>query len=289
MKRFWLAGLLASAVLSTVAPALAGHGHEHHTASADPVIAAERAFAARHQDVSMKTSFDEFSAAQGVALTPEGVKNIKDYIGTWPDRPKGFIKWWPTLAGIAQSGDLGFTAGPAEYAGGKFYGDYFTIWKKQPDGSWQWLLDQGAGEGGRAAAQPTDSVFAFPASTVAPMDPAAAKADLFAADTALGEIGPASIASAKARYAAEVRLLGYGPNPIDGVDAVIDARSKQRAGLILTREGGDVSQAGDFGYTYGFATWTENGAAMRAPYLRAWQRRASGWVVLAENINPFRP
>ena len=271
-RKYWIAAGLAiagwtgGAVAETVA---------------DPVIGAERAFAARHQEVSVKEAFLEFSAADGVALSPDGARNVKDDLATWPDHDnKGFIAWWPTLAGIAQSGDLGFTTGPASYGGGRAYSDYFTIWKKQPDGSWKWLIDLGTGQG-RAAAEPTLDVTTVPVSSVAAMKADQAWKQLQKAEDRLIKEG------ASKAYAPEVRLLGYRPDPVDGFDqanAILAARSSD---FTMERSGGGVSSAGDLGYTYGFARWTDAGAAKRGPYLRVWQRRSDGWKVLAENVTPF--
>src|SRR5687768_5693933 len=87
-------------------------------AAAEPVIAAERAFAARHQQVSVKRSFAEYAAPDGVMVTPGGVRNARAFVATWPDADDtGFIVWWPSFAGIARSGDVGFTTGPASYGG----------------------------------------------------------------------------------------------------------------------------------------------------------------------------
>jgi ketosteroid isomerase-like protein len=256
--------------------------------SADPVIAAERAFAARHQSVSVKRAFAEFAAADGVALTPEGTKNVQAFIATWPDRDnKGFISWWPDLAGIARSGDLGFTTGPASFGGGKSYSNYFTIWKKQPDGSWKWVIDQGTNKGVKPAGAPGDPVAIVPVSNLRPIDPASAWADLRAADQLLGDVlhsdEPESLSEL---YAPDVRLLGWRDEPLTGRPAVVEVRTAR--GLMAMRaEGGGVSAAGDLGWTYGYASWTDGGAAKRGPYLRVWQRRADGWRVLVENISPF--
>ncbi|QPQ54258.1 hypothetical protein IC614_07760 [Allosphingosinicella flava] len=275
--RLWTLGAVAALALG--APATAD------PVTADPVVAAERAFAARHQEVPMKQAFQEFSAADGVAVTRDGVKNVKDFIATWPDANNpGFIQWWPTLAGIAQSGDLGFTTGPASF-GGKRYSDYFTVWKKQPDGSWKWVIDQGTGPR-PAAVAPTQNVAAVPVSTLPPMEAGAAWSDLQKTDGNLGRAFAVHPGTAT-YYAPEIRLLGYRPEPVDGIQAALPVLAGRARDLKTSMEGGGVSAAGDLGYTYGIASWSENGAAKTGPYLRVWQRRPQGWMVLVENVNPF--
>ena len=60
------------------------------------------------------------------------------------------LTWKPYAAEIASSGDIGYTLGTYESrskdeAGNPVtrYGKYCTIWKKQPDGSWKYVVDLG--------------------------------------------------------------------------------------------------------------------------------------------------
>lgn len=62
--------------------------------------------------------------------------------------PPGFtgFQWRPEYGTVARSGDLGFTTGPvtrrgAPQAGPGQSGRYFTIWRRQPDGSWRYVID----------------------------------------------------------------------------------------------------------------------------------------------------
>lgn len=55
------------------------------------------------------------------------------------------ISWQPFKAEAAQSGDLGYTLGNWTFAAGDttYNGNYYTIWKKQPDGKWKFVFDGG--------------------------------------------------------------------------------------------------------------------------------------------------
>ena len=60
------------------------------------------------------------------------------------------IKWNPIKAEVSDDGSLGYTWGNWTYTvkdkNGKeniTYGNYVTIWKKQPDGKWKFVLDGG--------------------------------------------------------------------------------------------------------------------------------------------------
>ncbi|MDE3182533.1 MAG: DUF4440 domain-containing protein [Bacteroidota bacterium] len=55
------------------------------------------------------------------------------------------ISWKPVNAEIAQSGDIGYTWGNWKFStkDTTYYGNYFTAWKKQKDGTWKVTLDGG--------------------------------------------------------------------------------------------------------------------------------------------------
>ena len=257
--------------------------------AAAPVIEAERAFAARHRQVSVKQAFEEFSAPDGVAVRPAGTVNVKQDLAGWPDTNNaGFIEWWPAFAGIARSGDLGFTTGPASYGGGKSYGNYFTVWKKQPDGSWKWLIDQGAGQSNVAPPHtPGDPVAVVPVSTLPPIDENSALRQLLAAEAEIVRATAGDYSRLVDWLAPEVRLLGFTPHPSIGIDAAKAALAARPKQVTFKPGGGGVSKAGDLGWTYGQASWSEGGADRNGGYMRVWQRRGAGWRILADNLNAF--
>ena len=48
--------------------------------------------------------------------------------------------WAPELGEVATCGDLGFTVGYV-YSGGVAFSKYFTVWQKQPNGVWRYIVD----------------------------------------------------------------------------------------------------------------------------------------------------
>lgn len=55
------------------------------------------------------------------------------------------LTWKSVKAEVAISGELGYTWGnwKMELKDTNYYGNYFTVWKKQNDGSWKMALDGG--------------------------------------------------------------------------------------------------------------------------------------------------
>jgi len=66
-----------------------------------------------------------------------------------PDGPT--LSWTPIKGEVIGAGDVGYTTGRSVYrekdAGGKVTerrGQYVTVWRKQPDGSWKVVFDTGS-------------------------------------------------------------------------------------------------------------------------------------------------
>ena len=55
------------------------------------------------------------------------------------------ISWAPFKAEASKSGDLGYSLGNWKYVGkdSTYNGNYYTIWKKQADGKWKFVVDGG--------------------------------------------------------------------------------------------------------------------------------------------------
>jgi ketosteroid isomerase-like protein len=70
------------------------------------------------------------------------------------------ISWEPMGGDVAESGDMGFTYGTylLQTDTEKQEGTYITIWRKQKDGTWKYILD-----GGTQGLQPTVDSLAAPA------------------------------------------------------------------------------------------------------------------------------
>ncbi len=285
MLRGWLASL---AILASGCASLHSATPVDGGSAAAPVIAAERAFAARHQLVSVKRSFIEYAADDAVVIWGGEVENAKISLAGWPDvEDAGKIIWWPAFAGIAGSGDIGFTTGPSSFEGGKRYGYYLTVWKKQADGSWKWTIDLGTRQGVKPAGGPADPVILLPVSAAAGMEPGKAWRELLEIDRKLGQHTGRDSGAVAGWLAPEARLIGFEPATAVGLDAARASIGRRPQSIVMKPEGGGVSLAGDLGWTYGFADWSEAGAGRRGAYLRIWQRRPSGWLIVVEDIYPL--
>ncbi len=111
---------------------------------------ADRAFSKMSMEKGMKTAFLEYIDSNGVLLRPNQLPIVGadaiDYLIQINDS-SFTMQWQPKGGAIAQSGELGYTYGLyAVKPSGKdtaLYGTYISIWKKQADGSWKFVLDSG--------------------------------------------------------------------------------------------------------------------------------------------------
>jgi ketosteroid isomerase-like protein len=93
-------------------------------------------------------------ADEGATMMPAGqnpVTGAEAIRAQFADLPAGATLTWKPFRAEA-SGELGYTLGTYEYRApdkdGKpsvRYGKYCSVWKKQKDGSWKWVVDIGNG------------------------------------------------------------------------------------------------------------------------------------------------
>lgn len=112
------------------------------------VVKAEKAFAAYALEKNTRDAFLQFMDSSAIVFErakPQQAKLV------WQKRriDKNRLIWQPSFAGIAASGDMGFTTGPWHFIpAGKdsavACGMFNTIWIKTSNGEWKWIIDMGA-------------------------------------------------------------------------------------------------------------------------------------------------
>ena len=120
---------------------------EKFTAS---LIKADEDFAELSVQKGMKEAYLEYIDSNGVLLRPNIIPiagaDAVDYIIGLKDT--GYkMQWKPSNAVVAISGELGYTYGVYQLKPSlvdtAFYGTYVSIWKKQTDGKWKFVLQSG--------------------------------------------------------------------------------------------------------------------------------------------------
>lgn len=110
----------------------------------------DKAFSSLSREKGMKAAFIEFIDSNGVLLLPgqmpvEGANAI-DYLISQDD--SGYqLSWKPRDGFISASGDMGYTFGiyqlQMKNSETSLTGNYMTVWKKQQDGKWKFVLYSG--------------------------------------------------------------------------------------------------------------------------------------------------
>ncbi|WP_340646870.1 DUF4440 domain-containing protein [Phenylobacterium sp.] len=249
-----------------------------------PVVAAERAFAVDGLALGVRDAFLKHSAADAIVFQPEVQKVHETFPGQDPDQGGPPLVWWPLWAGIARSGDLGFTTGPYSYDG-QLRGYYFTVWKKRPDGGWKWVYDGGPpSDAVGAAAQGSQPAYLAVSSTKGKY-PEAAFADVRKAEADLAVAAKVDAAAAyKSVLAPGARVAGSRAAPGNTPDAQATELATRTKTIDLAPLGGDVSVAGDLAWTYGDAAWVRDGQGRQGHYVRIWQLGPTGWRLVYDMI-----
>jgi ketosteroid isomerase-like protein len=114
------------------------------------MLNADKAFSKLSQEKGMKTAFLEYIDSNGVLLRPNEMPIIGadaiDYLIQQNDTDYTLV-WEPKGGALAQSGELGYTYGiysmKPKAMDTAFFGTYVSIWKKQADGKFKFVLDTG--------------------------------------------------------------------------------------------------------------------------------------------------
>ena len=255
------------------------------------MVKTEQAFSKMAQDKSIREAFLAYIADDGLLFRP-GAVNGKSWMLEHPlpqSETRPVLVWQPAFAGMAVSGDMGCTTGPWEAkadindekpAG---FGHFMTVWKKQADGSWKFVVDLGishAQYGGplivwepRAAGK--NEKFK-------PVDVTSARKSLLDRDQAYGVAATLGVSKAFAVFASpNVRLYRANNLPFIGRDASVEALAKATGEVKWQPIAADVSQAGDLGYTHG----TYEAGNERGSYVRIWKKENGQWRIIMDVTN----
>lgn len=105
-------------------------------------------FSDRSRQVGMKKAFLEYIQDDGVLLRPGKLPVIGahavDYLSAINDS-SFVLTWRPEGADVSESEDMGYTYGlyNMQMGDSSFKGTYVTVWTRQKDGRWKFVLDSG--------------------------------------------------------------------------------------------------------------------------------------------------
>ena len=110
---------------------------EARPSPAHTVAAADTAFAALAKQIGTQAAFTSYAAQDAVQLSRTMVFGREAIHRMFDGAPA--IEWGPLVEDAAH--DLGYTIG--SFTAGALRGNYLTVWRLEPDGSWRYVLDGG--------------------------------------------------------------------------------------------------------------------------------------------------
>lgn len=284
-------------VLSATLASVIAQQKNDHSPDLDSMVNAERAFSRTAAEKGTRDAFLAFMSDDSIVFAP-GPTNGKK---SWSARPArlGLLSWEPVYADISAAGDLGYDMGPWEFrpkgAEDKpvAFGNFMTIWKKQPDGTFKFLLDLGISNP-QPASTPALQFSAVKSKSVKN----ASETDMETGRKGIldieREFSKASADKGTLRaylsyMADDVRLLHEGKSPFVGKQAASAGLEAKAGKMSWQPETSGVARSIDLGFTYGAYEWKsadgkqdENGY-----YVHVWKRQPDGkWKLVMEVLNP---
>ena len=255
------------------------------------MVKTEQAFSKMAEEKPTRDAFLAFIADDGLLFRP-GAVNCKKWMLEHPSPPptdkKPLLAWQPSFAGMSASGDMGFTTGPWEFRGDvkdekpSGYGHFVTVWKKQADGTWKFVVDLGISHpqsgGPQTLWQPADET---KKASFKPVEEAKARQELLDRDRRYAIDRLPFFASP------EVRLYRPGNLPYVGIQAASDALAKTKGQIAWQPIAGDVARAGDLGYTHGTYEVTDDAKKVteKGSYVRIWRKEGNVWRIVMDVVN----
>lgn len=241
------------------------------------VIDAEKAFAAYAQANNTRDAFLKFMDTDGVVFNNGSPQNA---IENWKPKPAGPAKllWEPAFAGIALSGDIGFTTGPWQFKKtmqdtALASGVFTSIWRKNGDGEWKNIVDLGYALAKPAYKTPQIKISKTTTfSSKQTIDPIAIDQHFIETYNKDGKTALNNVLLPDSWLNMNALLPFTTASQHAGAIAAIPD------GLVMKPLGGGLSKAGDIAYVYGsvaYKTHKEN-------YLRVWQQTTAGWKVVLQ-------
>ncbi|MDP2036431.1 MAG: hypothetical protein Q8L04_03545 [Ignavibacteria bacterium] len=249
----------------------------------------EYAFAEKAKMETTRDAFLAFVDDNGIIFRPHPVIGKEVLEKSKPNN--GWLIWYPERADISSSGDIGYTTGPASFRKAKgdsadiWFGNFCTVWRKQKDNSWKFLIDFGiSNEKPKAIASPL-TINKDVSVSVSNLKPLGKK---FLMAKFEEKFDLSNQEQRMKSYFSGSRLLVEGLQPINGEKSISDFFSKNVYGIHkYSLLDGALSSANDFMYAYGTVKFVDTTSKVEKEnyYMRVWQKQKGEWKITIEVWN----
>lgn len=259
------------------------------------MVASEKAFAAATAEIGLRDGFLTFFADDSIELNggKDGasatIARAKDGLRVLPP-PKlplaNRLMWEPFTGQMSADGTVGWLTGASvtlNPATSEILrkGAYFSVWKRQADGSWKVWLDHGI-------SLPSVWQDASPFRAAAEPD----TGSVGAADESL-EAVERSVATGgepwRARLATTMRVHDDGHMPIVGREAALDFAAQERRSITFSLLKLDRAGSDDLGFALGGYDATTSAGPQHGTWIRVWRRDVTRrWRIVFETTKAER-
>jgi len=254
----------------------------------------ERAFVRLAAEKGFRDSFYAYFADDGIAFNPHPFR-VRTALAGQPSSPGPMgATWAPVYGDISAAGDLGWDTGPLLFEGRNGapprHGMFFSVWKRQADGSFKVVLDVGGDTPAAVVpmSEPAHSSWRAGAAPPTGIDVTEAKARLLGVEREfLATAGAKSLGRAYgSRLSDEARVHRPDAMPVVGRDALGEWANTQNVQARGEPLFADVSASGDLGYAWG--SYEKSGEVPEAGYYaRVWKKDARGdWHIVMDTVSP---
>ncbi len=256
------------------------------------LIETEYSFSDRAAVVGIRNSFLEFIADDGILFRPTAV-NGKNFLLNQKNSSSGILQWYPEIAFLSKSNDFGFTTGPWEFrkhqdSSAVAFGNFATVWELQDDGSFKFAID--IGNNNDKPNYQIDSI---------PFNRSLQKFSNIKIEHGNKNIiidldkkfnsgmNKKDYIDTYFKFSDErTRLLRDGLFPICGIDSITKYAKTMDGEFNFTTTDGELSLAGDLGYTYGIIE-KQNPSEIptKFNYMRIWFNKTGDWKLAIEVLS----
>lgn len=282
-------------------------------AQADPaadlqrMAAAERAFAAATKEIGVRDGFLTFFTNDAIDVAPVRgrleIVNAADRLRAQP--PPRFplvteLTWEPRWGAISTAGDLGWLTGPyrirsTQGTDADRHGAYFSIWRRQPDGTYKVRLNIGIATARELVFPAGFTAAAAPVAPAPDAQPPRLEGGIRDVEARFAEAASRDLGAAyRSHLSRDARLHRNERSPFVGAEAAVTFMSSTFARMTWAVLHADAASSGDLAFTAGSydaaAKSSEGrpGSHERGFFVRMWHRDAAGAWKIAFETNGIR-
>lgn len=252
------------------------------------LVGAEHAFAQLAAERGTKEAFLANMTDDAVVYTPD-ITPAKPHWTSRPGGGPGLLSWAPNYADISSNGNIGYTTGNWEFrpkgkddqpAG---FGDFITIWVRQPDGKFKWVVDVGVGH-----SKPERYSTEWTTTNEKVRDINAKRTSAADASTGfLQMIKSGNVKKAYSSFAADdIRLYREDRMPFLGKKAALAAIAAEKGELHLAERNSFLGSA-DLAYNMSKYTREVDGKVIeKGNYVQIWKLKGGSWKLVLDIFKP---